>query len=134
MPQSLLNLTMMCRFAGNQNRFWGSIPQGITKNIRMLDLSHSNLSWEMPSSLLSPDNLEAVFGLKSPFLGHYLVRLIICVYILYMAYLELNNNQIVASIPSQLGKCNSLNLLDLSSNKLQGALPADLGITDRGWS
>ena len=52
--------------------------------------------------------------------GCYLVRLIICVYILYMAYLELNNNQIVASIPSQLGKCNSLNILDLSSNKLEG--------------
>ena len=61
----------------------------------MLDLSHSNLSWEMSSSLLSPDNLEAVFGLKCPFLGRYLVGLIICVYILYMAYLELNNNQIV---------------------------------------
>jgi hypothetical protein len=40
-----------------------------------------------------------------------------------LAYLELDNNQLMGNIPSELAKCKKLSLLNLASNQLQGPLP-----------
>ncbi|KAE9592556.1 putative non-specific serine/threonine protein kinase [Lupinus albus] len=44
-----------------------------------------------------------------------------------LVYLDLSKNDIVGSLPSQLGNLSNLKLLDLSFNGLEGTLPSQLG-------
>ncbi|KDP34786.1 hypothetical protein JCGZ_10566 [Jatropha curcas] len=44
-----------------------------------------------------------------------------------LIHLDLHNNSVYGSIPPEVGKMTSLNLLDFSSNNLGGEIPASLG-------
>ncbi|KAG8048393.1 hypothetical protein GUJ93_ZPchr0009g167 [Zizania palustris] len=141
-PGSMSNVTSLSRFAANQNNFTGSIPSGITKNVKMLDLSYNSLSGVIPFDILSPVGLETVdltgnklegpipstFSLtlyRLRFGGNFLNGTIPGTIsdALALSYLELDNNQLIGSIPLELGKCKNLSLLNLASNKFQGPVP-----------
>ncbi|KAF0888157.1 hypothetical protein E2562_010849 [Oryza meyeriana var. granulata] len=149
-PVSVSNVASLSRFAANQNNFTGFIPSGITKNVKMLDLSYNNLGGVIPSDILSPVGLETVDLTRNMFEGHIPSNLSSTLYrlrlgynslngtipdtigdALALAYLELDSNQLMGSIPFDLGKCKKLSLLNLASNKFQGRLPDAIGNLDK---
>ncbi|KAL5206813.1 hypothetical protein ABZP36_035022 [Zizania latifolia] len=141
-PGSVSNVTSLSRFAANLNNFTGSIPSGITKNVKMLDLSYNSLSGVIPSDILSPVGLETVDLTRNKLEGPIPSTFSLTLYrlrfggnflngtipgtigdALALSYLELDNNQLIGSIPLELGKCKNLSLLNLASNKFQGPVP-----------
>ncbi|KAK4352662.1 hypothetical protein RND71_028180 [Anisodus tanguticus] len=146
-PQSLSNIKTLTLFAANQNGFIGSIPIGLTKNLRNLDLSFNDLNGTIPQDLLSPLNLQFVDltsnNLEGTVPGNISVNLIRLRLgqnalnglfpsasfgsLHSLTYLELDNNQLSGPIPSELGKCKKLALLNLAQNKLSGPIPVELG-------
>ena len=45
----------------------------------------------------------------------------------HQEHLRLNSNQMVGTIPTELGRLSNLQVLDLDSNNLTGTLPTELG-------
>ncbi|XP_060192497.1 probable leucine-rich repeat receptor-like protein kinase At2g33170 [Lycium barbarum] len=145
-PQSLMNIKTLTRFAANLNGFVGSIPIGLTKNLRNLDLSFNDLNGTIPQDLLSPRNLQFVDltsnNLEGPVPSNMSVNLIRLRLgqndlngsfpsasfgsLQSLTYLELDNNHLSGPIPSKLGKCQKLALLNLARNKLSGPIPVEL--------
>ncbi|XP_078180403.1 cuscuta receptor 1-like [Carex rostrata] len=146
-----------------ENLFGGPIPLQICqlKYLRILDLSHNNLSGEIPSCIInmgstaddssslgivdvwitgaelnfSDDNfllrtayfasLDVIesknFGLELMSKGRldfYLKEIL-----LIMCIIDLSSNKLVGSIPEDIGRMNSLITLNLSNNHLSGAIP-----------
>ncbi|KAH7529324.1 hypothetical protein FEM48_Zijuj05G0172300 [Ziziphus jujuba var. spinosa] len=146
-PKSLSDITTLLRFAAHQNQFFGSIPSGLTKSLKILDLSYNSLGGSIPSDFLSPQNLQTVDlsnnqlkgSIPTANMSRSLVRLRLGSNQLdgkipasfeglkNLMYLELDTNNLTESIPPQLGSCHSLALLDLSQNRLTGTLPGELG-------
>ncbi|XP_058769976.1 LRR receptor-like serine/threonine-protein kinase GSO1 [Vicia villosa] len=147
-PTTIVNITTLVRFAANLNQFTGSVPPGITKFLNSLDLSYNNLSESIPEGLLSPPQLVLVDlsnnKLQGPVpanISPSLVRLrlggnsltgevplITCNEAGHnLTYMELDNNHLTGLIPSELGSCKKLALLNLAENQLTGALPPELG-------
>ncbi|XP_060198252.1 leucine-rich repeat receptor-like tyrosine-protein kinase PXC3 [Lycium barbarum] len=146
-PQSLMNIKTLTRFAANLNGFVGSIPIGLTKNLRNLDLSFNDLNGTIPQDLLSPLNLQFVDltsnKLRGPVPASMSVNLIRLRLgqnslsgsfpsvsfgsLQSLTYLELDNNHLSGPIPSKLGKCQKLALLNLAQNNLSGPIPVELG-------
>uniref|UniRef100_A0A2K1Y7Z7 Leucine-rich repeat-containing N-terminal plant-type domain-containing protein n=1 Tax=Populus trichocarpa TaxID=3694 RepID=A0A2K1Y7Z7_POPTR len=89
----------------------GSFP---SSNLRMLDLSHSNLSGEIPSSFENLSNLESLYLFSNFFNGtipSFLFALP------SLGYLDLHNNHFIGHISEF--QHNSLEYLDLSNNHLK---------------
>ncbi|KZV33078.1 leucine-rich repeat receptor-like tyrosine-protein kinase-like [Dorcoceras hygrometricum] len=146
-PTSLSNITTFQRFAANQNNFNGTVPSGLTFYLKNLDLSYNSLKGTIPSDILSGPNLESLDlshneleGLIPGNLSRKLFRLrlgsnflkgIIPVgslgNLVELTYLELDNNSLVGTIPSELATCRNLSLLNLAQNQLTGPLPPALG-------
>lgn len=74
-------------------------PLGNLSSLGLVDLSHNNLSGQIPEDL---GNLEE------------------------LRFLFLNNNLLSGKIPSSLGGCTGLQTLDLSYNKLIGRVPSEI--------
>uniref|UniRef100_A0A0D9XXH9 non-specific serine/threonine protein kinase n=1 Tax=Leersia perrieri TaxID=77586 RepID=A0A0D9XXH9_9ORYZ len=150
-PVSVSSLTSLSRFAANQNNFIGLIPSGITKNVKMLDLSYNYLTGVIPSDILSPVGLETVDLTRNMLEGPIPSNLSSTLYrlrlgggnslngtipatigdALALAYLELDSNQLTGNIPSELGKCKNLSLLNLASNKFDGPVPNAISSLDK---
>lgn len=150
-PVSVSNVASLARFAANQNNFTGFIPSGITKNVKMLDLSYNELSGVIPSDILSPVGLWTVDLTHNKLEGPIPSSLSPTLYRLRLgggnslngtipatigdastlAYLELDSNQLTGSIPLELGRCKSLSLLNLASNKFQGPVPDAISSLDK---
>ncbi|WVZ88766.1 hypothetical protein U9M48_035242 [Paspalum notatum var. saurae] len=144
-PASLSNVSTLSRFVANHNNFTGPVHSWITQHVRMLDLSFNSLSGVIPSDFLSRQGLQTVDLTSNMLQGAIPSNLSQSLYCLMlggnrlgeeipksicdvrgmskMAYLELDNNQLIGSIPSELGNCKSLSLLNLASNSLEGQVP-----------
>uniref|UniRef100_A0A2K1Y7Z1 Leucine-rich repeat-containing N-terminal plant-type domain-containing protein n=1 Tax=Populus trichocarpa TaxID=3694 RepID=A0A2K1Y7Z1_POPTR len=104
----------------------GSFPSSNVSNVlwqllRMLDLSHSNLSGEIPSSFENLSNLESLYLFSNFFNGtipSFLFALP------SLGYLDLHNNHFIGHISEF--QHNSLEYLDLSNNHLHGPVPSSI--------
>ncbi|CAD6268176.1 unnamed protein product [Miscanthus lutarioriparius] len=145
-PASLSNVTTLTRFAANQNNLLGSIPPGVTKYVKMLDLSYNDISGNIPADLFFGMNLETIDLTSNNLEGYVDAKFSRSLYRLRLgtnklsgeipgtisnasnlAYLELDNNHLEGNIPLNLGGCKNLTLLNLASNRLQGQVPNEIG-------
>lgn len=131
LPESVGNLTSIKSFVASHNALTGQIPSSVDgmSSITVLDLSFNILSGTLPSAI---GNLEKVStltlndqaGVKigGPLLD--LARLS------ELSMLSLAHNSFTGSIPTTLLESADPNsfftMIDLSSNKLEGVMPAEL--------
>ncbi|KAL8546367.1 hypothetical protein ACS0TY_006186 [Phlomoides rotata] len=99
LPSTLFSAFQLQTVDFSNNRISGGIPElvGNLQNLQLLNLSDNALIGELPSNLTALQNLTAV---------------------------SLKNNYFSGSIP---GGFNSVRILDLSSNLINGSLPPDFG-------
>ncbi|KAL8192850.1 hypothetical protein R6Q57_027298 [Mikania cordata] len=91
----------------SENKFTGSIYAAVTssidvshQNLQVFDISHNELSGEIPSDIRSFSSLR---------------------------FLNMSKNSLIGEIPETVGKLKALNSLDLSENKLNGSIPSSIG-------
>ncbi|XP_057990665.1 receptor-like protein Cf-9 [Hevea brasiliensis] len=96
------NLTQLINLDISHNNLSGQIPSslGSLKQLLLLDLSYNNFSGEIPSSFVSLKQLET---------------------------LDLRTNNLSGQIPSSLGSLEELYSLDLSYNNFHGEIPSSFG-------
>nr|XP_043631780.1 probable LRR receptor-like serine/threonine-protein kinase IRK [Erigeron canadensis] len=89
------------------NRLTGSIFGAVSssgavshQNLQVLDISHNELSGEIPSDI-------------GKFSG--------------LVLLNVSKNSLIGEIPETIGKLKALNILDLSENQLNGSIPMEIG-------
>ncbi|KAJ8634931.1 hypothetical protein MRB53_009198 [Persea americana] len=114
----------------SRNSFQGSIPPSIgdMRSLGTLDLSHNNLSGEVPDHLfdncaslqvlmLSNNSLQGkIFSISSNLTG--------------LMYLYLDNNHFMGKIPASLFNASLLGL-DIGDNQISGKIPSPLGYLSR---
>ncbi|KAL6530120.1 hypothetical protein OROMI_028765 [Orobanche minor] len=98
-PSYLFNASELQILDLSKNLISGGLPElvGTMKNLQLLNLSDNALSGVLPENLTTLQNLTAV---------------------------SLKNNYFLGSVP---GGFNSVRVLDLSSNLINGSLPSDFG-------
>ncbi|KAK1409278.1 hypothetical protein QVD17_35804 [Tagetes erecta] len=91
----------------SENKLTGSINGAVTssidashQNLQVLDISHNELSGEIPSDIGKFSSLRV---------------------------LNMSRNSLTGEIPETVGKLKSLNSLDLSENRLNGSIPLEIG-------
>ncbi|PHT61298.1 hypothetical protein T459_34854 [Capsicum annuum] len=126
LPHSIVNLSsQMQRLLIYGNRIGGSIPREISNlvNLKLLDMSNSNLTGRIPDSIGRLTNLGSL-NLSSNLLTGVIPSSIRNLTELVYLYLPLN--KLEGNIPSTLGNCNQLLELDISDNHLTGTIPQQL--------
>ncbi|XP_031108810.1 probable LRR receptor-like serine/threonine-protein kinase IRK [Ipomoea triloba] len=88
------------RLTGSLDNAFATSMENSRQKIVALDMSHNNLSGEIPSALGDFDGLE---------------------------FLNLSGNKLYGNIPNSIGKLKSLDMLDLSENELNGSIPTEIG-------
>ncbi|KAI3793158.1 hypothetical protein L1987_35773 [Smallanthus sonchifolius] len=91
----------------SENKLNGSINGAVTssidashQNLQVLDISHNELSGEIPSDIGKFSSLR---------------------------FLNMSKNSLTGGIPETVGKLKALNSLDLSENQLNGNIPVEIG-------
>ena len=104
LPPSMKSLQKLSEFTLSNNFVTGSLPESMNHlpQLRQFDISSNNLSGKLP------DFAESILSLQE---------------------LNLSNqtNGFTGSIPEDLGKFQSLKILNLASNKLTGTIPSSIG-------
>ncbi|GJZ99714.1 receptor kinase-like protein Xa21 [Tanacetum coccineum] len=102
-PDAIGNLTSLIKLALSSNRLEGRIPSslGNCRSLSQLFLFDNKLSDEIPKQLLQLSSLSVI--------------------------LNLSENNLFGSLPTEVGDLKKLNYLDLSSNNLSGNIPSSLG-------
>nr|XP_043628659.1 receptor kinase-like protein Xa21 [Erigeron canadensis] len=101
-PDPIGNLTLLLRLILRSNRFEGKIPSSIGNclNLLQISLSDNRLTEEIPKQLLQLSSLSGI--------------------------LNLSHNNLLGSLPSEVGDLKKLSNLDLSHNSLSGNIPNSL--------
>ncbi|XP_073124722.1 probable LRR receptor-like serine/threonine-protein kinase At4g37250 [Henckelia pumila] len=109
----------------SSNSMNGSIPGSLfgASELRILDVSNNMITGEFPELVGTLKNLQ-VLNLYDNALAGSLPRNLIA--LANLTVVSLKNNYFVGSIP---GGFNSVRMLDLSSNLIDGSLPPDFGGT-----
>ncbi|KAI3800025.1 hypothetical protein L1987_35332 [Smallanthus sonchifolius] len=91
----------------SDNKLTGSINVAVTssidashQNLQFLDISHNELSGEIPSDIGKFSSLR---------------------------FLNMSKNSLTGGIPETVGKLKALNSIDLSENQLNGSIPVEIG-------
>ncbi|MED6121352.1 hypothetical protein PIB30_029339 [Stylosanthes scabra] len=129
-PHSLVQLLNLQELYLSSNHFSGVISQhfGQLKNLQWLDLSSNYFRGFIPQSLSQLNHLYFL-DLSSNYLQATMNELINSwPQLLNLSYLDLSHNQIIGSIPESLpDKMPNLLSLVLHDNHINGSLPSSLG-------
>ncbi|CAL2267949.1 unnamed protein product [Prunus armeniaca] len=102
-PSSLGNLTSLINLYMGNNMFQGSIPPslGNCRSLLELNLSYNNITGTIPGELVEVSSLSIS--------------------------LDISQNSLIGSLPSNVGDLVNLVQLNVSNNKLSGEIPTTLG-------
>ncbi|CAM8889156.1 unnamed protein product [Rhodiola kirilowii] len=126
-PESIGNLVMLEKLGFSGNRLTGSIPDslGNLRSLFFLNFANNRLEGEIPFSLRQCNRMQNLLlsqnklsgEIPKDFLNHF-DQLIL---------LDLHQNYLTGSLPSEVGNLKNLGVLSLSDNKFSGEIPAQLG-------
>ncbi|XP_076920400.1 receptor kinase-like protein Xa21 [Bidens hawaiensis] len=125
-PDAIGNLSSLNKLALNSNRLEGRIPLSLGNCQKLLGLflSDNKLSDRIPKEILQLSSLSIILNLSH---NNLLGSLPIEVGDLKMlTYLDLSHNNLSGNIPGSLGGCTSLLFLSLKRNSFQGIIPPSL--------
>ncbi|WVZ82230.1 hypothetical protein U9M48_029516 [Paspalum notatum var. saurae] len=97
-PETMSNLTQLDFVVLDNNQLSGAIPPGLRCRM-ILDLSYNNLTGQIPTGLSS-----------------------------FHTYLNLSNNLLEGPLQLEFGNMDMIQALDLSANRLSGAIPAQIKV------
>ncbi|KAJ0550827.1 putative protein kinase RLK-Pelle-LRR-XII-1 family [Helianthus annuus] len=125
-PDTMGNLSMLNNLYLSFNRLEGHIPSSIGKCHRLLEvyLNNNKLNGNIPTQLLQVSSLSVKLDLSQNNLFGSLPTEVGDLKML--SDLDLSDNNISGSIPSSLGDCASLSRLSLKGNLFQGMIPPSL--------
>ncbi|GAU40367.1 hypothetical protein TSUD_319790 [Trifolium subterraneum] len=137
---SLRNSTLLEIFMVNDNNLTGELPHSVaylSSNLQQFCVANNKLNGTIPQGMKKFQNLTSFSFEQNNFTGELplelgtlkkLQRLLI-----YQNRLS-GNNQFSGRIPTSIGQCESLTILDLEMNKLVGVIPIEIfqlsGLTD----
>ncbi|CAI0540142.1 unnamed protein product [Linum tenue] len=125
-PLSIGNLDRLLVLRLANNHLEGEIPISIQncRSMILLDLSNNDLSGVIPPQLMGLTSLSMNLNLSH---NHFVGNIPIEVENLKnLGSLDLSYNMISNNIPSSLGKCVSLEFVQLQANLLRGTIPSSL--------
>ncbi|KAH0752540.1 hypothetical protein KY285_005688 [Solanum tuberosum] len=121
---TLVNATSLELLELNTNNFGGVLPASVSNlstELIELSLSYNQISGEISRAISNLKKLQSFFVAYNRFHGEILSE------IASLTKLSLRENNLQGRIPSSLGKCHNLELLDLiGSNNLSGFIPSEI--------
>ncbi|KAI3519848.1 hypothetical protein L1887_09065 [Cichorium endivia] len=125
-PDAIGNLSSLTKLWLNSNKLERRIPSilGNCRNLLMLYLDHNKLSGTIPKQLLQISALTISLNLSQNNLFGSLPTEVDELKLL--TSLDLSDNNLSGNIPSSLGGCTSLVFLNLRGNLFQGTVPSSL--------
>nr|XP_028945706.1 probable LRR receptor-like serine/threonine-protein kinase At3g47570 [Malus domestica] len=125
-PSSLGNITSLIELYMDGNSFEGSIPPslGNCQNLLLLYLYNNNLTGNIPQKLIELSNLSISLDLSENYLTGSLPSNVGD--LVHLTMLDVSNNKLTGEIPSTIGSCTSLEGLYLDNNKFEGTIPQSL--------
>lgn len=117
------SLLVLIFFSLSNNSFQGSIPESICRAeyLKVLDLSHNNLSGNIPDCLVM-ESLK-VLNLRDNALNGSIIKFPeTC----GLKTLDLSSNLLVGKIPKSLANCTTLEVLDVGNNQIDDVFPCQL--------
>ncbi|KAK9061026.1 hypothetical protein SSX86_018206 [Deinandra increscens subsp. villosa] len=127
LPSSIGNLFGLTTLGLASNLFTGKIPStiGMLKNLQLADFSENRFSGQIPDEIGNLSLLINFFMESNKLEGHIPSSL---GNLHHLLQLELYNNKLNGKVPKELLKLSSLSIaLDLSQNHLSGSLPSEVG-------
>lgn len=138
-PASFAALGQLEEFSARRNQLSGSLSSVICswRSLKRFDVSNNSLSGEIPSCIATLDNGEVINLSANQFSGKIPVEFATMV---NLRELRLNNNRLTGSLPREFGivgiaktaktnasttQARTLQILDLSSNDLDGSIPSE---------
>ncbi|KAJ0551204.1 putative protein kinase RLK-Pelle-LRR-XII-1 family [Helianthus annuus] len=127
LPTSIGNLVGLVGLYLGGNQFTGSIPSTIGKlqKLQFFVLSENQLSGQLPDALGNLSSLNNILMFSNMFEGEIPSSLGNCRHLLELL---LNDNKLTGKIPPRILQLSSLSItLNLSQNNLFGSLPTEVG-------
>ncbi|GKU94286.1 hypothetical protein SLEP1_g7805 [Rubroshorea leprosula] len=105
----------------------GEIPQeiGSLHNLEKLSIGNACLSGLIPPNIFNISSLRWIYLYTNNLSGTLPIDL--CYHLPNLEELYLNENQLIGSIPSSIGRCKKLQLLVLEANRFTGYIPRSIG-------
>ncbi|MFS7956091.1 putative protein kinase RLK-Pelle-LRR-XII-1 family [Helianthus anomalus] len=127
LPASIGNLVGLVGLYFGRNQLIGSIPSTIGKlqKLQYFDLSENQLSGQLPDALGNLSSVNNILMFSNMFEGEIPSSLGNCRHLLQLL---LNDNKLTGKIPPRILQLSSLSItLNLSQNNLFGSLPTEVG-------
>ncbi|KAL7133936.1 hypothetical protein ABFS83_12G173000 [Erythranthe nasuta] len=123
-PPSLSKLRQLYLLHLNNNHLNGSIPPsfGDFQYLQELDLSRNNLTGTIPKNLMTLSSLTLSLNLAENQLSGSLPSEV--GQLINLGYFDVSENLLSGEIPSTLGSCVTLERLNMAANSFEGAIPS----------
>ncbi|KAL4334637.1 hypothetical protein GQ457_07G015090 [Hibiscus cannabinus] len=111
------------------NGLYGEIPSwlGNSHRVKILKMTSNNFTGTIPQTLVNMSNLEMLDLGSNQLFGQIPYADDFCVHLPKLGSLFLSDNELSGNIPSSVGNCSNLQILELSVNKFCGTIPRSIG-------